>query len=236
MGYKNKAIMEIIISGVQLALIILFYFVSLFMSHYITAWAKRKAVERKDKEIINIKHDLQKEIEKYKDDLAKRKHQYEKKSETYLAFFNLLDSSGFESKEYMQKTMEINNKFYTAFLDATKNNDKVNEEKALSTFQKDLSDLMVSSRSGMITAISASNAIQLVGGQEVRDKLSEYFSYNEEIMKISDDSIKLLPALIYSNDKQKTQQMDQNLKELGKECKLKLESLKDAMRRDLEIE
>ena len=110
-------ILDMIIGGVVSIVV-------LYAHHYVMAKAKRNAVEKKDKEIRDIEHKHQKEVETLKDNLAKRKYQYEKKYETYLKFFNILDDSAFKSNEYIKKAIDINHKSNIDFIKAVHSHNK----------------------------------------------------------------------------------------------------------------
>ena len=95
---------------------------------------------------------------------------------------------------------------------------------------------MLDAKKHVVEMIQSSNTIHLVAGTEVQKHLSEYIHYQKQILNTNNEIVKNMSKLIQSNNKDKLLKFGKDLTYLDQYSKLKLQFLKDAMRKDLEIE
>ncbi|WP_430908720.1 hypothetical protein [Maribacter sp. 2-571] len=172
----------------------------LYIRSFVQESGKIAALKRKNKELIEETESIKKN---HQLDIAKRKYQYESKKEQYVNYFKLIDQFTSEAnKSTQEKLMPILEEFNRNYLNASSQNNKRNENKAITAMSKKIQKLTFEANEDLMKIKQETNTIKLIASDEILDKLNLMELAYDRNMEKSHKMMSDLPKLMLSNDQE----------------------------------
>lgn len=204
---------------------------------YLNEKSKRRALLNDNKRLVketeSIKADYNRELEELKRDhqleISRRKHQYEGKKDSYVAFFKMIDTfSADQNIKSQEKLRDYIHEFNRNFGDT-----QSSQRKASLVFSKKIQAITMESYREFIRLKQETNVIKLMASDDVVDQLKLMETAYESLMKESDNMMSALPGLIMSNNEEKIKQMKDLVEIKGKLINYIKDDLNSLMRKEL---
>jgi len=185
----------------------------LYIRSYTQESAKISALKRRNKELVEETESIKKE---HQLDIERRKYQYESKKEQYLEFFKLIDKFTREAnKSTQEQLLPILDEFNKNFLNAASQNNKKNENKAVTVMSKKIQKLMFDTNEDLLKLKQETNTIKLIASDEILEKLNlmelAYDRNTEKSNKMMSD----LPRQMMMNDQNGIKRSQRNIEVSG---------------------
>lgn len=203
----------------------------LYIKTYTQERAKRKALIQTNKKLMEETESIKKE---HQLDISKRRYQYESKKEQYLKFYKLIDSFTSEANLKMQeKLIPILNTFYEDFLNASTNEDKIGENKAVTKMSNEMQKISFDSVAELMKLRQETNTIRVIASEEILKKLDLLELSYDKLFEKSNKMMTALPELITENNQEKINELQTDIELSSKVSKSINDDIIKIMRKEL---
>ncbi|PHS04546.1 MAG: hypothetical protein COA88_13445 [Kordia sp.] len=203
----------------------------LYVRTFIQESAKISALKKRNKELIEETESIKKE---HQLDISKRKYQYESKKEQYLNFFKLIDSFTSEANISMQeKLIPILNRFSEDYLDASTNNNKNGENKAITEMSNQMRKISFDSIAELTKLRQETNTIRVIASKEILQKLDLLELSYEKVTAKSNTMMSALPQLLLADNQDEINKHQKDIELSGRDSKLINDEIIELMRMEL---
>lgn len=180
-----------------------------------------------DRAMARLKSDLGLEAER-------RKRVFELKASQYETYVANLDSFGKKHQVDLPARMSpIFDKYLSDYLAATESGDKQQEHKVITWFGGQVSALMQEGLDDVLKLQAESNRLKLTATDEMIDTFSELEVLTKASMDKANEFMGQLTEIVLTQDHQRTEQYQKELKELGRQTQEKAGQLMQQMRAEL---
>tara|TARA_R110001599_G_scaffold335402_7_gene552358 strand:+ start:12605 stop:13297 length:693 start_codon:yes stop_codon:yes gene_type:complete len=205
--------------------------IAFYAKTYTQERAKRKALIRTNKRLIEETESIKKE---HQLDISKRRYQYESKKEQYLKFYKLIDSFTSEANLKMrEKLILILNTFYEDFLNASTNNDKNGENTAITKMSSEMQKISLDSVAELMRLRQETNTIRVIASDELLKKLELLELSYDKIFDKSNVMMSAIPQLIAKNNQDKINELQKEIELSGIASKSINDDIIKIMRKEL---
>lgn len=185
--------------------------IGLYIKTYTQERAKRKALIRTNKKLMEETESIKKE---HQLDISKRRYQYESKKEQYLGFFKMLDKFTNEATlKNQSEMMPILDEFNRNYLNAATQGNKKKENLAVTVMSKKIQKLTSDSYVELTKLKQETNTIRVIASDEILKKLDLLELSYDKLMEQSDKMMSDLPQLMLTGN-------DARIKEQQKELEI----------------
>lgn len=203
----------------------------LYINTYVQERAKRKALKQTNRKLTEETEQIKM---KYQLDISKRRYQYESKKEQYLKFFSLIDKFTSEAnKKSQEKLIPILDEFNKNYLNATSQNNKRNENMAVTVMSKKIQKLTFETNEDLTKIKQETNSIRLIASDEIIKKLNLMeLAYDKNIEK-ANKMMSALPKLMMVNNQKKMKENQNEIEISGMVIKSIKDQIIELMRKEL---
>lgn len=180
-----------------------------------------------DRAMARLKSDLGLEAER-------RKRVFELKASQYETYVANLDSFGKKHQVDLPARMRpIFDKYLSDYLAATESGDKQQEHQVITWFGGQVSALMQEGLDDVLKLQAESNRLKLTATDEMIDTFSELEALTKASMDKANEFMGQFTEIVLTQDHQRTEQYQAELKELGRQTQEKASQLMQQMRTEL---
>lgn len=180
-----------------------------------------------DRAMARLKSDLGLEAER-------RKRVFELKSSQYETYVASLDSFGKKHQVDLPTRMRpIFDKYLSDYLAATESGDKQQEHQVITWFGGQISALMQEGLDDVLKLQAESNRLKLTATDEMIDTFSELEVLTKASMDKANEFMGQFTEIVLTQDHQRTERYQAELKELGRKTQEKARQLMQQMRAEL---
>ncbi|MBP2619202.1 hypothetical protein [Chryseobacterium jejuense] len=204
---------------------------------YLNEKSKRRALLNDNKRLVketeSIKADYNRELEELKRDhqleISRRKHQYEGKKDSYVAFFKMIDTfSADQNIKSQEKLRDYIHEFNRNFGDT-----QSSQKKATLVFSKKIQAITMESYKEFIRLKQETSVIKLMASEDVVNHLQLMELGYENLMKESDKMMSAMPVLVMSQNEEKMKAMKDEIEIKGRVINQIKDELNGLMRKEL---
>lgn len=183
--------------------------------------------KRHEKEILQLKHGLNL-------DLEKRKKIYEMKSGQFEKYFKMADDFGKKHQVDLPKRLQpIFNEYMENYLKASMNADKEAERKCIVKFGEQVSSIMNQGMEEYFALKSETNSLKLIASEELARIFEEVQDAYEKAFNTSNEFMGKFVEITAANNSEENIKYQELMKEQGENIQEKLNTLMKQMRKEL---
>lgn len=180
-----------------------------------------------DRAMARLKNDLALESER-------RKRVFELKASLYETYVANLDAFGRKHQVDLPARMRpIFDKYLSDYLAASESGDKQQEHQAITWFSGQVSALMYEGLDDVLKLQAESNRLKLTATDEMIDTFSELETLTKASMDKANEFMGQFTEIVLTQDHQRTEKYQAELKELGRKTQEKANELMQQMRAEL---
>lgn len=204
----------------------------LYLRSFFQESGKIAALKRRNKELVEETESIKKD---HQLDIEKRKYKYESKKEQYVNFFRMIDQFTSEANNTNQKKLiPILEEFSKNFLKASYQNNKKNENKAVTVLSKRIQQLTFDSNKELMKFKQETNTIRLIASNEVINKLNVMDLAYDRCIQKSNKMMSDLPVHMLSNDQVEMQKSQKEIELSGMVIQKIKDDIIQLMRKELD--
>ncbi|WP_338731426.1 hypothetical protein [Mangrovimonas cancribranchiae] len=205
--------------------------IGLYIKTYMQERAKRKALIRTNKKLMEETESIKKE---HQLDISKRRYQYESKKEQYLGFFKMLDKFTNEATlKNQSEMMPILDEFNRNYLNAATQGNKKKENLAVTVMSKKIQKLTSDSYEELTKLKQETNTIRVIASDEILKKLDLLELSYDKLMEQSNKMMSDLPQLMLTGNDARIKEQQKELEISGKVTQSIKNEIIELMRKEL---